>query len=89
MVGRGLEQASFQMREAAELNTQIHQVRGRHSTPDTLKIAAVEASVAKIIPSRREPFLPSLTRTDEGVEDGPRGYTKGARNPGQSVGVIS
>lgn len=49
MVGRGLEQASFQMREAAELNTQIHQVRGRHSAPDTLKIAPVGASVAKII----------------------------------------
>lgn len=49
MVGRGLEQASFQMREAAELNTPIHQVRGRQSTPDMLKIAAVEASVAKII----------------------------------------
>lgn len=58
MVGRGLEQASFQMREAAEINTQIHQVRGRQSPPDTLKIATAEASVAKIIPSRYAPFPP-------------------------------
>lgn len=48
MVVRGLEQASFQMREAFELNTQIYQVHGRQSAPDRLKIAKAAASVAKI-----------------------------------------
>lgn len=44
MMVRGLEQAPFQMREAAaELNTGIYQVHGRQSAPDSLKIAQVEA----------------------------------------------
>lgn len=43
---RGLEQAPFQMREAAaELNTGIYQVHGRQSAPDSLKIAQVEAGL--------------------------------------------
>lgn len=47
-VVRGLEQASFQMREAAELNSRMYQVHGRQSAPDRLKIAKAAASVAKI-----------------------------------------